>query len=339
MVQINFAMREVNCKIVFYGPGRSGKTTNLEQVHEKAPKSATGELISIATENDRTLYFDFLPLDLGKVCGMTTRFLLYTVPGQVYYNATRKLVLQGADGVIFVADSQSSMADENRESFQNLIENLREHDIEPSSVPFVVQWNKRDVENIDSVEKLDSMLAQWLEEFDTGMKLDDVNRFEGVAVKGEGVFKTLKSLAGDVISKLNIEHGYGKEKATSEPAAQPRVAPPPVCVVPESAEKQSVEPQVNANIQDTALPVGSISDSSSIAQAPAGQAEKISPPPVVAPSAAADENPIARRRREMQEQRDAEQKSAPVIEEKKSKGCAGVILFAIGVIGILFNTF
>ena len=126
MVQINFATREVCCKIVFYGPGRSGKTTNLEVVHAKTPTDSKGELVSIATETDRTLYFDFLPLDLGQIRGMNTRFQLYTVPGQVFYNATRKLVLQGADGIVFVADSNPEMREENLESVENLIENLRE---------------------------------------------------------------------------------------------------------------------------------------------------------------------------------------------------------------------
>ena len=126
MVQINFGQREVSCKVVFYGPGMSGKTTNLEIIHKKAPKDAVGEMVSIATETDRTLYFDFLPLDLGQVAGMRTKFQLYTVPGQIYYNATRKLVLQGVDGVIFVADSNPDKMPENLESFQNLRDNLAE---------------------------------------------------------------------------------------------------------------------------------------------------------------------------------------------------------------------
>src|SRR3990172_2802573 len=129
MVQINFARKEVNCKIIFYGPGMSGKTTNLEKVYENAPDENKGELTSIATEGDRTLFFDFLPLDLGTVAGMNTKFQLYTVPGQVYYNSTRKLVLQGADGIIFVADSQRKKMDENIESITNLEENLKEYGV------------------------------------------------------------------------------------------------------------------------------------------------------------------------------------------------------------------
>ena len=141
MVQINFAKREINCKLVYYGPGLSGKTTNLEVVHKKAPASKKGELTSIATEGDRTLFFDYMPLELGKVGGMNTKFQLYTVPGQVYYNATRKLVLQGADGVVFVADSQRDKLEENIESFTNLEENLREQGLDPKTIPMVLQWS------------------------------------------------------------------------------------------------------------------------------------------------------------------------------------------------------
>ena len=139
MVQINFGQREVSCKVVFYGPGMSGKTTNLEIIHKKAPKDAVGEMVSIATETDRTLYFDFLPLDLGQVAGMRTKFQLYTVPGQIYYNATRKLVLQGVDGVIFVADSSPEKMAENLESLQNLRDNLAEMSLTLDDVPLVIQ--------------------------------------------------------------------------------------------------------------------------------------------------------------------------------------------------------
>src|SRR5262247_593811 len=145
MVQINFALKEVNCKIVFYGPGMSGKTTNLEIVHQKAPEENKGELTSISTDGDRTLFFDFMPLDLGTIAGMRTKFQLYTVPGQVYYNSTRKLVLQGVDGVVFVADSDPAKLNENLESLANLEENLREYGKELRSLPHVIQWNKRDL--------------------------------------------------------------------------------------------------------------------------------------------------------------------------------------------------
>ena len=213
MVQINFASREVNCKIVYYGPGRSGKTTNLQVVHAKAPPNSTGQLISIATQQDRTLYFDFLPLDLGTVAGMRTRFQLYTVPGQVFYDATRKLVLQGADGVVFVADSNPDMMAENIESLQNLEKNLRENGLDINDIPVVLQWNKRDLPNATAAEKL-------------GAELNWKNwpAVEAVAINGAGVFQTLKVISQLVIRKLNREQGYSED-------GQARVAPPPKVAV------------------------------------------------------------------------------------------------------------
>jgi len=196
MVQINFALKEVNCKVVYYGPGLSGKTTNLEVVHSKAPRTNVGELTSIATEGDRTLFFDFLPLNLGPVAGMTTKFQIYTVPGQVYYNSTRKLVLQGADGIVFVADSRRGKMDENLESLSNLEENLREYGMDIHSVPLVVQYNKRDLPDVYSVDELQE-------------KLNKLNSpyFEAVAVTGEGVFPTLKKLSQMVLESLNRQQG------------------------------------------------------------------------------------------------------------------------------------
>lgn len=192
MVQINFALKEVNCKIVFYGPGMSGKTTNLEIVHQKAPDANKGELTSISTDGDRTLFFDFMPLDLGTVAGMRTKFQLYTVPGQIYYNATRKLVLQGVDGIIFVADSDPDKIDENIESYQNLLENLNEYGKDPAELPHVIQYNKRDLPNAMSVEDLDKALNKF-----------GVPTFEAVANTGEGVFPTLKTLAGMVLESID----------------------------------------------------------------------------------------------------------------------------------------
>ncbi len=192
MVQINFALKEVNCKIVFYGPGMSGKTTNLEIVHQKAPEENKGELTSISTDGDRTLFFDFMPLDLGNVAGMRTKFQLYTVPGQVYYNSTRKLVLQGCDGVIFVADSDPEKMAENIESYQNLIDNLAEYGKDIRELPHVIQWNKRDLPNALSVEELDQQMNKF-----------GVPTFEAVAYTGEGVFPTLKTLAGMVLESID----------------------------------------------------------------------------------------------------------------------------------------
>ncbi len=214
MVQINFARREVSIKLVYYGPGRSGKTTNLEIIHAKAPKGSIGDMTSIATETDRTLFFDYLPLDLGQVAGMNTKFQLYTVPGQVYYQATRKLVLQGADGVIFVADSQPSMMEENQQSLQDLEQNLRENGLDINTLPLILQWNKRDLPDVLPVNELNSQLNQW-----------QAPHFEAVAIEGKGVFPTLKTLAGVVIQKLNAEHGFAPPAEPSAPAPAPAAAP------------------------------------------------------------------------------------------------------------------
>lgn len=204
-MQINFGKREVSCKLVFYGPGLSGKTTNLEVIHQKTPNENKGSLTSIATEGDRTLFFDFLPLELGKVKGMNTKFQLYTVPGQIYYNSTRKLVLQGADGVIFVADSQDNKLDENIESLKNLEENLNEYNLSLKDMPFVMQYNKRDLPNAMPVTELDKHL-NWMKAPTT----------EAVAYTGEGVFQTLKKAASMVLDKINNQ---GTQPALQ---AQPR---------------------------------------------------------------------------------------------------------------------
>jgi len=226
MVQINFGQREVSCKVVFYGPGMSGKTTNLEIIHKKAPKDAVGEMVSIATETDRTLYFDFLPLDLGQVAGMRTKFQLYTVPGQIYYNATRKLVLQGVDGVIFVADSSPEKMAENLESLQNLRDNLAEMSLTIDDVPLVIQYNKRDLPNAMSIADLNAQINPM-----------GVPTHEGVAREGKGVFATLKEISRLVIEKLNKEHAPAANRRrtntalgappSSTPPAQPTAMPPP----------------------------------------------------------------------------------------------------------------
>src|SRR5678815_4362702 len=158
MVQINFAQKQVNAKVVYYGPGMSGKTTNLEIVHQRAPEQNKGDLTSISTDGDRTLFFDFMPLDLGTVAGMRTCFQIYTVPGQVYYNSTRKLVLQGVDGVVFVADSSAAMVQENLESLKNLEQNLAEYGKNLATIPLIIQYNKRDLPDAMPVEELNALL-------------------------------------------------------------------------------------------------------------------------------------------------------------------------------------
>ncbi len=192
MALINYAAREINVKIVYYGPGLSGKTTNIKYIYEKLAPDLKGQLVSVATEQERTLFFDFLPIDLGNVRGFKTRFHLYTVPGQVFYNASRKLILKGVDGIVFVADSQIERMDENIESFENMIENLESYGMKLEDIPYVLQYNKRDLPNIASVEELQKNLNK-----------DGVPYFEAIATKGVGVFETLKEIAKMVIRHLS----------------------------------------------------------------------------------------------------------------------------------------
>ncbi|HJU70168.1 MAG TPA: GTPase domain-containing protein [Gemmatimonadaceae bacterium] len=193
MSLVNYASREITCKIVYYGPGRSGKTTNLHYVYGQVPEERKGKMVSLATQTDRTLFFDFLPLDLGTISGFTTRLQLYTVPGQVYYQATRKLVLQGADGVVFVADSQSRQLDENIESFQDLHANLGNQGMDPRTVPLVLQYNKQDLPR-DMIMSVD--------ELDEALNFRGVPRFAADALHGIGVFETLRGIAELVLKRL-----------------------------------------------------------------------------------------------------------------------------------------
>jgi len=188
---INYSSREINCKIVYYGPGLGGKTTNIQYVYEKLAPETKGKLVTLATEMDRTLFFDFLPLELGEVKGFKTRFHLYTVPGQVYYNASRKLILRGVDGLVFVADSSEARFDANIEALYNLHDNLKEYDLDLKEIPFVMQWNKRDMPDALPVEEL-------VEELNP----EGYEHFEGIAVKGVGVFDTLKCVAKQVLRQL-----------------------------------------------------------------------------------------------------------------------------------------
>lgn len=194
MSLVNYATREITCKIVYYGPGRSGKTTNLHYIHGQVPTDRKGQMVSLATQTDRTLFFDFLPIDLGTISGFTTRFQLYTVPGQVYYQTTRKLVLQGADGVVFVADSQARQLQENIESFQDLHENLAEQGVDARQMPMVIQYNK-----IDLPEELRTPVPE----------LEDLVNFRGIpsftadALHGPGVFETLRGISEQVLRKLS----------------------------------------------------------------------------------------------------------------------------------------
>jgi signal recognition particle receptor subunit beta len=191
MTFINYASREINCKIVYYGPGLCGKTTNLQYIYDTTAPTAKGKLISLATETDRTLFFDFMPLELGTVRGFKTRFHLYTVPGQVFYDASRKLILKGVDGVVFVADSQDERMDANIESLYNLEENLQANGYDLLKIPYVLQLNKRDLPNVIPAEEMVAEL---------GRKDEPVH--EAIAAKGNGVFDTLKSVAKQVLTEL-----------------------------------------------------------------------------------------------------------------------------------------
>jgi signal recognition particle receptor subunit beta len=188
---INYSSREINCKIVYYGPGLCGKTTNLQYIYRRTTPEQKGKLISLATETERTLFFDFLPLALGDIKGFRIRFHLYTVPGQVFYSASRKLILKGVDGVVFVADSQMERMESNMESIDDLQINLAEQGYELEKLPFTIQYNKRDLPNIVPVEEMNKLLNH-----------RNVQWFEAVAVTGKGVFETLKSVAKQVLFEL-----------------------------------------------------------------------------------------------------------------------------------------
>lgn len=214
MVLFNYAIREITAKIVYYGPGLCGKTTNLQFIHEKLDPGARGKLLSLATDGDRTLFFDFLPIEMGSINGYKVRFQLYTVPGQVHYNATRKLVLKGVDAVVFVADSQLSMVERNRESFENLVENLAENGYELARVPVVIQLNKRDLPNVASPGELIA-----------AMGVEGYPVLEAVAYRGDGVFDTLKTVVKLTLGRLRSQ--FEAESGTSADRQAPPPAPPP----------------------------------------------------------------------------------------------------------------
>jgi signal recognition particle receptor subunit beta len=192
MSLINYASREINCKIVYYGPGLCGKTTNIKYVFSKVAPESRGKLISLATELDRTLFFDFLPLNLGTIKGFKVRFHLYTVPGQVYYNASRRLILKGMDGLVFVADSQADRLEDNIDSLRNLHQNLESHSMQLNGLPFVLQYNKRDLPEISPMDELNRLL-----------NTKGVPSFEAVASQGIGVFDTLKEVSKLVLRVLS----------------------------------------------------------------------------------------------------------------------------------------
>lgn len=257
MVFFNWATMQMAAKIVYYGPGLCGKTTNLSYIYAKTAPSSRGEMVSLETETDRTLFFDLLPLEVGKVGGFRTRLQLYTVPGQVFYNTTRKLVLKGVDGIVFVADSQRPMADANVESFENLKENLQELGIDFASIPLVLQYNKRDLKNILSVEELHATLNP-----------DGTYQFfEAVATQGVGVFETLKAITKLTLKTLRARMA-AQEGKTEEVRPAPAPSPPPAAAKP--AAKASFSPDRLASAVEQELPVA----------APAPQIPPVPPTPV-----------------------------------------------------------
>jgi signal recognition particle receptor subunit beta len=256
VVVVSYSGKEINAKLVYYGAGLSGKTTNLEAIYEAVPDTSRGKMVSMKTQSDRTLFFDLLPLDLGEIMGFKTRFLLYTVPGQVFYNATRKLVLKGADAIVFVADSEVGKMEENRESLQNLRDNLAEYKLSLDDIPWVIQYNKRDLPNVYTIEELNKELLP-------GGK---VPHFEAVATQGKGVFETFRGISHLLMEKVTKDlrrgpsstTGSAREaakhddstRAASTPAA---VVAPPAPAAPTPAPVASTparlpsEPQVAAS--------------------------------------------------------------------------------------------
>jgi signal recognition particle receptor subunit beta len=240
MVSINYSAREVCCKIVYYGPGLSGKTTNLQYIHSKVPQDTRGKLISLATEADRTLYFDFLPINIGTINDFQAKFQLYTVPGQVYYNATRKLVLRGVDGLVFVADSQADKMDENIESLANLEDNLREYAYDINQIPLVLQYNKRDLPGVLSVDELNARLNP------RGLPY-----FEASAPQGKGVFDTLKLVIKLVLDKAksSSSSAMAQRASTAVPPTRPEPTPYP------TVERVPATLQAENNPGSTPVPV------------------------------------------------------------------------------------
>ena len=232
MSSINFAPREISCKVVYYGPGLSGKTTNLQVIHQKMPSDKRTDMVSLATEGDRTLFFDFLPLNLGDIKGFKTRFQLYTVPGQVYYNSTRKLVLRGVDGIVFVADSQRSRQAENLESLQNLRQNLQDYGMDLDDMPFVLQYNKRDMENVFTLDEMNAEL-----------NLRNVPFFPATAHNGKGVVTTLKTIAMLVIEKFNVKQGFLRKAAVGATTAAPTSETPAEKVDAAKPQNETPAPQ------------------------------------------------------------------------------------------------
>jgi mutual gliding-motility protein MglA len=251
VVVVSYSGKEINAKLVYYGAGLSGKTTNLEAIYEAVPDTSRGKMVSMKTQSDRTLFFDLLPLDLGEIMGFKTRFLLYTVPGQVFYNATRKLVLKGADAIVFVADSEVGKMEENKESLANLKANLAEYGLSLDEIPWVLQYNKRDLPNVYTVQELDAELNQ-------GGKIPS---FEAVATTGKGVFETFRGVSHLLMEKVTKDlrrtpfasaarATMGGAEAATRPEARPTPAPatPQWAIASEARETVARESEVIAGL-------------------------------------------------------------------------------------------
>jgi signal recognition particle receptor subunit beta len=251
VVVVSYSGKEINAKLVYYGAGLSGKTTNLEAIYEAVPDTSRGKMVSMKTQSDRTLFFDLLPLDLGEIMGFKTRFLLYTVPGQVFYNATRKLVLKGADAIVFVADSEVGKMEENKESLANLRANLAEYGLTLDSIPWVIQYNKRDLPNLYSVDELNAELNP-----------GKVPSFEAVASEGKGVFETFRGVSHLLMEKVTKD--LRRSPGTTSRPAQPPVteAPAPMPSAPPPFARAAAAPQapiqaMRHEAQSTPAPVAS----------------------------------------------------------------------------------
>jgi hypothetical protein len=279
MVLFNYATRELTAKIVYYGPGLCGKTTNLQHIHHNLPDSVKGKMLSLATKTDRTLFFDFLPLDLGEIRGMKTRVQLYTVPGQVFYNETRKLVLKGADGIVFVADSQEQMRGANVESFRNLEENLKAHGLELAAMPHVIQFNKRDLPKLSSIEQMNAEINRYNAPF-----------YESVATTGIGVQDALKAITKLVL--LHLTKKYDPQLAARSAArsavapAAPASAPPRPVSTPAAAASSRLRPADATRtipLSAASEPMAALSSSAPFPWSPAEPAREVhGPVPVFA---------------------------------------------------------
>ncbi len=271
MVFFNHATRQMTAKIVYYGPGLCGKTTNLNTIYGKTTQKARGEMVSLNTETDRTLFFDLLPLDIGVVGGFKTKLQLYTVPGQVFYNSTRKLVLKGVDGIVFVADSQTPMLDANRESLQNLDDNLRELGLDVRQIPMVFQWNKRDLRNVVPIDQMETELNPRRQP-----------SFQGIASDGTGVFETLRGITKLALGHIKVHH-FPDTGVDEAPAPPPPPTPPPAAATPSRPEVLTLSdlPSVGELLDEAASapPAAAPHPSPSAAAAPITMA----PPRLAAP--------------------------------------------------------